>query len=285
MKNNTNVSSQIQQFYSEEFGSLEVLLLDGKPYFPATECARYLGYKDPFDAIKRHTKGSVKRRVLTGGGEQDINFIPEGDLYRLIIRSKLPSAERFEEWVFDTVLPSIRKLGAYIMPDTLEEMVTSPEFAIALLKELQKERDKNSELTPKARFYDKVLKSKSVVPISLVAKDYGMSAASFNNLLHDYGIQYKIAGCWLPYQEYAGRGYTKTRTYHYGEEAVSLHTCWTQLGRIFLYDFLAGYGIFPLAELLDEVPEFTQPDFGHGGADYDDHGDDDELYGCELAGA
>ena len=229
----------------------------------------------------------MKRRVLTGGGEQDINFIPEGDLYRLIIRSKLPSANRFEEWVFDTVLPSIRKFGAYIMPDTLEDMVTSPEFAIALLEQLHKEREKNAELTPKAKFYDKVLKSTSVAPISLVAKDYGMSASGFNNLLHDYGIQYKIAGTWLLYQKYAGRGYTKTRTYHYGEEAVSLHTCWTQLGRIFLYDFLASYGIYPLAELLDDVPEFLRQEFDKdgGAGNYDDHGDDDDNYGHESAGA
>ena len=71
----------------------------------------------------------------------------------------------------DTVLPSIRKFGAYIMPDTLEEMISSPDFTIALLQELQKEREKNAELAPKAKFYDRILQSPKLVPISLVAKD------------------------------------------------------------------------------------------------------------------
>jgi prophage antirepressor-like protein len=265
IKQNTNA---IQQFHNDEFGSLEILIIDGKPYFPAVECAQKLGYSKPHNAITRHCPHSLKRGVgvetgyKTGGtaATQTVEkiFIPEGDLYRLIIRSKLPAAVRFEAWVFDTVLPGLREYNAYIMPEALEEMVSNPEFAAALLKELQEERDRNAELAPKARYYDRILQCKTAVPVSLIAKDYGISAAAFNSMLHDYGIQYRIAGTWLLYQKYAGHGYTQTKTYRYGEEGAAIHTCWTQKGRIFLYDFLAARGIFPAAELLNKAGSFMQ---------------------------
>lgn len=109
--------NDLQVFQNSEFGELAVLEIKGKPYFPATACARMLGYKRPADAISAHCKGSAKHRVLTNGGAQDLKIIPEGDLYRLIVHSKLPAAERFEKWVFDEVLPSIRQTGSYGQPD------------------------------------------------------------------------------------------------------------------------------------------------------------------------
>jgi len=272
--------NQIQSFYSDEFGSMEILLLDGKPYFPATECAEKLGYTKPHNAISRHCAHSLKRGVSVKASNQfgiagertvEKTYIPEGDLYRLIIRSKLPAAARFEAWVFDTVLPSLRKFGAYIMPDTLDEMISSPEFAIALLKELQKEREKNAAIAPKADYYDKILQCKNSVPISLIAKDYGISAAAFNRMLHKFRIQYRVADTWILYQEYAGFGYTQTKTYHFGENTAAMHTCWTQKGRLFLYEFLKGFGILPTAEVL---PENWEPDVDEL-YDYTDYDDDD----------
>lgn len=111
--------NELKVFENSEFGELGVLIIDGKEYFPATACAKTLGYKRPADAISQHCKGSVKHRVPTNGGEQEIKLISEGDLYRLIVHSKLPTAERFERWVFDEVLPSIRKQGGYA-PDLTE---------------------------------------------------------------------------------------------------------------------------------------------------------------------
>ncbi len=125
-------SNQIQQFHNEEFGSLDILMIDGKAYFPATECAIALGYTKPHNAITRHCRYSLKRGVPHPQNKNktiEVNFIPEGDLYRLIIRSKLPAAERFEMWVFDEVLPTIRKHGAYVTHDTLDELLRSPRFA------------------------------------------------------------------------------------------------------------------------------------------------------------
>ena len=248
--------NQIRQFQNEEFGSLEILMIDGKPYFPATACASVLGYKDPAKAIRMHCKGVDKIATPSVGGVQQTNYIPEGDLYRLIIRSKLPAAERFEMWVFDEVLPTIRKHGAYVTYDTLDELLRSPKFAQDLIKKLEQERRKSAvleelttEMAPKALYCDLVLQCKNTVPVSLIAKDYGMSAASFNALLHDLGIQYKTGGTWLLYQKYAGNGYTHTRTYRMGEKVAALHTCWTQRGRLFLYEFLGDYGILPLMEM------------------------------------
>ncbi len=117
-------------FQNSEFGELGVLTIDGKEYFPATQCAAILGYKSPKDAIYAHCKGAIKHRLPTNGGIQDVKYIPEGDLYRLIIRSKLPAAERFERWVFDEVLPELRKNGSYGNNVNLEEVIVKTAKAV-----------------------------------------------------------------------------------------------------------------------------------------------------------
>lgn len=101
-------------FNNKEFGQIRTVEIDGKPYFVGKDVANALGYSNPRDALRRHCKGVVKRDTLTDGGMQQLSFLPEGDVYRLIVHSKLPSAERFESWVFDDVLPSIRKTGGYV---------------------------------------------------------------------------------------------------------------------------------------------------------------------------
>ena len=138
----TRKENHLQIFENSEFGQLSVLDIDGKTYFPATECAKLLGYSNPHKAIGDHCKGVTKREALTQGGQQTMNFIPEGDLYRLITHSKLPSAERFESWVFDEVLPSIRKHGMY----AVDELLGNPDMAIAAFTALKKEREKNKVL-------------------------------------------------------------------------------------------------------------------------------------------
>lgn len=101
---------------SSEFGKLDILVEDGKELFPANECAKMLGYSNPKDAVGRHCRGVVKRDLIDALGRmQKTNFIPEGDVWRLIIRSRLPGAERFEKWLFDEVLPELRRNGQYRM--------------------------------------------------------------------------------------------------------------------------------------------------------------------------
>ena len=110
----TATSSTPQIFKNPEFGSIRVVEENGKYLFCGADAARALGYARPNEAISKHCKGTLKRRTPTTGGIQEMLFIPEGDLYRLIVHSKLPSAEQFEQWVFDEVLPSIRKTGGYV---------------------------------------------------------------------------------------------------------------------------------------------------------------------------
>lgn len=107
------IMEELRIFQSSEFGELGILLIDEKEYFPATQCAKIIGHQNPERAVRKYCKGVTKMVTPTDGGSQEINYIPEGDLYRLIVSSKLPAAEKFESWVFDEVLPSIRKTGSY----------------------------------------------------------------------------------------------------------------------------------------------------------------------------
>lgn len=257
------MENTMRTFHNPEFGELGILLIGDNAYFPATECARLLGYSDPYDAIRWHTKGSVKRRVPTSGGVQEIKLIPEGDLYRLIIHSRLPSSERFEAWVFEEVLPCIRKTGLFATDDMVERLISDPDLGIRLLKAYKDERYRRRRLeseslkkdriiramTPKASYYDLVLQNRSVIPISKIAKDYGMSGKAFNLLLHELGVQYRMGDTWLLYQHLAGLGYTQSRTHIVDAGRSSMRTCWTQKGRLFLYDLLKNQrGILPLIE-------------------------------------
>jgi len=115
--------NELQIFNSGEFGEIRTIEIDGKPYFVGTDVARALGYSNPRKAILDHCKGVTKRDTPTSSGVQSMSYINEGDLYRLIMKSKLPSAEKFESWVMDEVLPTIRKTGSYQKPLTTVEQI------------------------------------------------------------------------------------------------------------------------------------------------------------------
>ena len=106
--------NELQIFQSEEFGEIRTIEEDGKVLFCASDVAKALGYEKPNNAVATHCRATLKRGTPISGKIQEINFIPEGDVYRLITHSKLPSAEKFESWVFDEVLPAIRKTGGYV---------------------------------------------------------------------------------------------------------------------------------------------------------------------------
>lgn len=255
--------NELKTFSKDEM-KVSVLLIDGKEYFPATEVASILGYTNPQKAIRDHCKeeGVTIRSALTQGGPQTLKLITEGNLYRLISRSKLPSAEKFESWVFDEVLPSIRKNGMYAM----DELLDNPDVLIKALENLKKERNRVKqlegkieqkdqvigELKPKADYLDRILKSKGLVTISQIAKDYGMSAQVMNKKLHDLKIQYKQNGQWLLYSAYQSKGYTHTKQIDFQRNDGSLDskptTEWTQKGRLFIYEVLKKSDILPMIE-------------------------------------
>lgn len=108
------MKNELEIFSSEEFGQVRTMVINNNPYFCASDVAKALGYSNTRDAVSRHCKGVVKSDIPTNSGVQIVSFIPEGDIYRLIMKSKLPSAEKFESWVVDEVLPTIRKTGGYV---------------------------------------------------------------------------------------------------------------------------------------------------------------------------
>lgn len=123
---------EMKIIHHKDFGSLNVAVINEKEYFPAVACAKALGYTNPGQAILDHCKGGHELRLPTNRGIQKVKYISEGDLYRLIIHSRLPSAERFEKWVFDEVLPDIRKNGSYCA-DALGNI---PEIVAATVREI-----------------------------------------------------------------------------------------------------------------------------------------------------
>lgn len=156
--------NDIQIFNNSEFGDIRSIEIDGKPYFVANDVAKALGYVETAKAIRTHCKGVSEMDIPTNGGIQVMKIIPEGDIYRLIIRSSLPSAEKFEHWVFDEVIPNIRKTGGYNLPQTYPEalraLADQAERTEKLLIQNNELQLANREMKPKAEFFDAVAGSK-----------------------------------------------------------------------------------------------------------------------------
>ena len=206
-----------------------------------TRINKYLGIDTSVDKIKRG------------------DFITEPQFYRFAIKANNETAERFQAWVTEEVLPSIRKHGAYLTNDKIEEILLSPDTLIKVATELKNEREKNvlltqqvSESRPKADYYDKIMQSKSLVTITQIAKDYGWSAKQMNDKLHELGVQYKIGGQWVLYSKYQDKGYTFSTTVDItkkdGSSDVKMNTKWTQKGRVFIYSLLKENDILPTIE-------------------------------------
>lgn len=252
------------KIWSFEDSAVRTLTIGKEVFFVGKDVAEILGYARTADAIRVHVDEEDKGvgEIQTPGGMQEMTVINESGLYSLILGSKLPAAKRFKRWVTSDVLPSIHKHGLYAMDEILE----NPDIAINALMALKAEREKAkalentvavqnqqlAELRPKASYYDVVLNCKELVPISVIAKDYGWSAKRMNKYLHTLGIQYRQGDIWLLYQKFAERGYTSTKTHTYpgndGEIHSTVHTYWTQKGRLFIYDLLKERNILPNIE-------------------------------------
>ena len=140
-----------------------------------------------------------------------------------------------------------------IMKRALE--IASKQVENLMLENKQKEQVIH-ELQPKATYYDLILQNSTLLAITVIAKDYGMSGTALNDTLHELGIQYKQSGTWLLYAKYQDKGYTSSKTQNFnrsdGSQGSKLHTYWTQKGRLFIYDLLKQDGILPLIELEEE---------------------------------
>ena len=253
--------NQIQTFTNEQFGQIRTVLIDGEPWFVGRDVAEALGYSNTKDAISSHV--DTEDRMVMQRSEnttfeiptRGLSIINESGLYSLILSSKLPNAKVFKRWVTSEVIPSIRKTGGYATPEAIYKTLIEPKNLIIVLETLAEEQAKNKKLTAenavlsvKAKYYDAILASAESLPITQIAKDYGMSAVTLNRLLSEMEIQYKRCGTWILYQDYADKGYTQTKTFIINENKTKSYTTWTQKGRLFLYNLLKAHGIVPMCE-------------------------------------
>ena len=169
--------NEVQIFNNADFGEIRTIEEGSTVLVCGSDVARALGCSRPNDAVSAHCRATVKRSTPISGKMQEINFIPESDLYRLAFSSKLPTAEKFTDWVTEEILPTIRKHGAYMTPDTLDRMISSPELGIKLRTALQEEREQRVRLenkvtadAPKVLFADAVSASHASILVGELAK-------------------------------------------------------------------------------------------------------------------
>ena len=248
-----------------EFGKIRTVEKDGKIWFCAKDVASSLGYANTRDAIDRHCKqkGVCIHDIPITGGRQKVKFIDEGNVYRLIAGSRLPSAERFESWIFDDLVPRTLKEGGYLLDlkgETDSELLSR---ALQLAEDKLKERDRyisglekenalnNLKLNlqaPKVHYFDQVLRSSSTYTATQIAKELGMSGRELNLRLKTLGIQFRQSGTWLLTARYQKEGYTRTHTHSWqsrcGETGTAMHTVWTEKGRLFIHCLFSSLPLF-----------------------------------------
>lgn len=209
--------NEIKVFENSQFGQVRTIAENDKILFCAKDVAVSLGYADSVNAIKRHCRGVAKRHLIDNmGREQEMSFIPEGDVYRLIARSKLPAAEQFERWVFDEVLPSIRKTGGYIAG---EESMTDEELlskALLVMRQKLEQREariqslavennrltvENQIMSPKAQYFNELVDRNLLTNFRETAKELKIKERAFVGFLLDRKYVYRDKkGKLMPYE-------------------------------------------------------------------------------------
>ena len=238
------------QAFKFETNEVRAVIIESEPWFVGKDVATTLGYKKPENAVGTHVDGDDKTTTLIQGNgsnyKSKTTLINESGVYSLIFGSKLESAKRFKKWVTSEVLPAIRKHGAYMTDQKIEEVLTNPDTIIRLATDLKNERQakfelqqensvllqQNNEMKPKADYTDLVLSNKSLVNITFIAKDYGLSGLAMNKLLHQLGVQYNQSGVWLLYAKHQKKGWTQSETQEVprkdGTKKLVMNTKWTQ---------------------------------------------------------
>ena len=278
----TNMNHQNQVFNHPQFGEIcTVQQEEGKVLFKANDVARSLGYAEAAKAVRTHCKwvSVLDTPIENQYGTvvmQPTKFISESDVYRLVMRSKLPEAEKFQDWVCEEVLPAIRKDGAYLSEKALQRAVTDPEFFIGLANAIRKEKEQRleiesccteqqllidrqketiEELGKRSAYAETVLQNKDLVDITQIAQDYGLSGRRLNAILHEKRVQYKSGKQWILYAPYKGNGYVGSETSQLENGKTVMRTRWTQKGRLFIHDLLKADGILPVHEIETEQTE------------------------------
>lgn len=267
-------NSELTIFSHPKFGKIATTILeDGTVLFKANDVAIALGYAQPAVAVCKLCKGVS---VLETPSEnqfgtvvmQKTKFLKEADIYRLVMRSKLPEAEVFQDWVCEEVLPCIRKNGAYMTDEVQARAIDDPDFlmklAVALKEQKQEIREQKkliSEqaaeiqvLSGRASYVEQVLACQNLICITQIAQDYGMSARKFNQILANLRIQYKENGQWILFAEYKDEGFVQSATSVDENGKGRMWTYWTQRGRLFHYENLKKRNILPTMEQTAAEP-------------------------------
>jgi prophage antirepressor-like protein len=242
------MNTDIQIFKNPKFGEVRVVEIEGKTYFAGNDVANALGYTSPKDAISRHCKGATFHRLSDNQGfMRDTKVIPEGDIYRLAAKSELPGAEAFESWIFDEVLPSIRRTGSYLSPqisslgrkELAQMIIEAEEEKERLQLTVDAQTNELKKQAPKVEYFDEVLQSGSLIATNVIAKQLGMSAVTLNKKLHEKCVIYKCNGTWVMYEKHQDKGYTDTKTHvwtdSHGNEQTHIQTYWTEKRRMFIH--------------------------------------------------
>lgn len=205
------MNTDLQIFTNEQFGNVRTIIDGETVLFCGSDVAKSLGYSRPNEAVNTHCKGTVKRRTPTNGGEQEMSFVTEGDVYRLIIRSNLPEAVKFEKWLFEEVLPSIRKHGMYAK----DELLDNPDLLLEVITKLKQEREArlkaesiNQLNAPKVEFCDAIMQSSDTIEMATVAKilNVGIGRNRLINILKDALV---LRSNGTPYQKFVDNGWLR----------------------------------------------------------------------------
>lgn len=262
---------------------------DGTAYLKLENVARGLGFTETAASGNECVRWRTVRKYLsdigvslsdmsiaTCGDEKSLTdmFIPENVFYRLAMKAKNETAEKFQALVADEIIPSIRKTGGYIagQNEMSDEELMSRALDVAhriLAEREQRLREKEKrvyeleaetatqkqiieDFIPVKQYVDTILESKDSVTVTQIAADYGISAKQLNRILKEERIQYKVNGQWILYRKYQGKGYTDSKTYLFtrttGEQGTSMLTRWTQSGRLMIHEILKHRGIVPMMD-------------------------------------
>ncbi len=197
------------EVFSKENWKIRTVVIEGQVWFVAKDVAQALGYQNESKAIADHTRGVTNRYPIQDSlnRTQEARIIQEPDVYRLIMGSKLPSAQKFEKWVMEEVLPTIRKAGAYTLPQNR----SLPQNFSEALRMLANEVDENDRLRPKAEIADTIADASGLLSVKEVAKEIGVGEKFFWDWLIQNKVLYKDRGHNLPYQEWVDSGYLRVR--------------------------------------------------------------------------
>ncbi len=254
------MTNDIQIFKNEKFGEIRVVMNEqGEPMFCLADVCKALEIKNTSDVKTRLKDDGVgSAEVIDALGRiQTATFVSEANLYKCIFQSRVAKAEQFQDWVFEDVLPTIRKTGNYSLavPKTLAQALRlaadQAEQIEAQQKMIATQTKAIEEMQPKVTYCDIILQSPSTVTVTQIALDYGMSAKAFNKLLHTLGIQRKVGRQWVLYAKYIANGYVQSHTEpmkNSSQGRTYTYSQWTQKGRIFLYNELKNRGVLPLIE-------------------------------------